>query len=215
MAENSICVCVNVYKHLKTSLFTFYVSRSPFCFQYIVDYQVLCASFCFVLACIIWIHKGMNVDCWQVSSEREREREREKKKLYKAKTRRKLNRHIVWNAIFKLVKQNSTPARLYRNFFPFCLIWFWLYIILLNFEIMGHIVIPRNVIARCSRSNLWVQLKKNPKYWVMVTASLIAAPSCAISTGIQKLYSYPFIFERDYQRLLKDDAKYEKYLGTW
>ncbi|KAH7642219.1 hypothetical protein HUG17_5264 [Dermatophagoides farinae] len=80
---------------------------------------------------------------------------------------------------------------------------------------MGHIVIPRNVIARCSRSNLWVQLKKNPKYWVMVTASLIAAPSCAISTGIQKLYSYPFIFERDYQRLLKDDAKYEKYLGTW
>ncbi|KAH9418489.1 hypothetical protein DERP_011351 [Dermatophagoides pteronyssinus] len=78
---------------------------------------------------------------------------------------------------------------------------------------MGHIVIPRNVIARCSRSNLWVQLKKNPKYWLMVTASLIAAPSCAISTGIQKFNSYPFIFERANQSLMKDDAKYEKYLG--
>lgn len=77
---------------------------------------------------------------------------------------------------------------------------------------MGHIAIPRNIIATMSRMNMWVMFKKNPKYWFMVTASLVAAPSCAISTGIQKLTSYQTLYDHANVRLMKDDAIYEKYL---
>lgn len=77
---------------------------------------------------------------------------------------------------------------------------------------MGHIVIPRNIISNLSRKTMWVMLKKNPKYWVMVSASLVAAPSCAISTAIQKMNSYEHIYERANMKLMKNPDKYEKFL---
>lgn len=77
---------------------------------------------------------------------------------------------------------------------------------------MGHIVIPRNVISTMSKMHLWTQFKRNPRYWLMVSACVIAAPSCAISTAVLKINSYEFLSERANARLMKDGDKYEKYL---
>lgn len=79
---------------------------------------------------------------------------------------------------------------------------------------MGHIVIPRNVISTLSKMNMWVLLKKNPRYWLMVSACVVAAPSCAISTIVQKMTRYDFLAERANVRIMKDDSKYEKYLKS-
>lgn len=79
-------------------------------------------------------------------------------------------------------------------------------------SIMGHIVIPRNVISTMSKMNLWVNFKRNPRYWLMVSACVVAAPSCAISTAVQKMNSYEFLSERANVRLMKDGERYEKYL---
>lgn len=78
---------------------------------------------------------------------------------------------------------------------------------------MGHIVIPRNVFTRMARSNLWVQYKKHPQYWFMVSVSMIAAPSFAISTSVRKLNSYEYLYGKANQKLMKDTSKYEKYLS--
>lgn len=66
-------------------------------------------------------------------------------------------------------------------------------------------------VAKAVVNDLWHNLKKNPKYWVMVSASMIAVPSCAISTGIQKYNSYPQKMERENQRMMRDISHFEKY----
>ena len=78
---------------------------------------------------------------------------------------------------------------------------------------MGHLVLPRNVISTLSKQTMWVQLKKNPRYWFMSCVCLVTAPSLAISTIVQKVNRYDFIADRYNVSMTKDDRKYEKYLS--
>ncbi len=61
---------------------------------------------------------------------------------------------------------------------------------------------------------MWVQLKKNPRYWLMVSSCVVMAPSCAISTMVQKWNRYDFVAERANVRMMKDESKYQKYLQS-
>lgn len=79
----------------------------------------------------------------------------------------------------------------------------------------NHILIPRHIFQHMTRNHMWQQLKKNPKYWVMVSASLVAAPSCALSTMVQKMTSYEHLHERANVSLMKDETKYGRFLKHW